>query len=251
MNISKQSIKLPQEKKQNIKKQSLMFRNRASCKIRDLAKFIGVLISSCPAVKYGWLYTKALERENYLALQRANNFEANMDLPDYLKTDILWWEQNILGLYNDIIKNRFKVEIFTDSSLSGWGHAAEQRTYGFWSDQERACHINFLELQAVFYGLKCFASNEKNCCILVRSDNTTAISYVNKMGSIQYPKLNILARQLWQWYESRTIWLVASYISSEDNFEADHESRRVNEDTERALSPDALETIRSTCDHWK
>lgn len=38
------------------------------CKIRDLSKLIGNQVSICPAVKYGLLSTKLLERLKYLAL---------------------------------------------------------------------------------------------------------------------------------------------------------------------------------------
>ncbi|KAJ8909546.1 hypothetical protein NQ315_012740, partial [Exocentrus adspersus] len=239
------SITLPGEKKQNIKAMVLKYKNKNDCKIRDWARFIGVLVSSCPAVKYGWLYTKAFEREKFLALRKCNNnFNARMILPEYLKADFLWWEQNIVESYNDIVRNTFKLEIFTDSSLTGWGACCNgEKTHGFWSEQDKAHHINYLELQAIFYGLKCFAHHEKDCNILIRCDNTTAISYINRMGSIQFPILNALAKEIWQWCESRRVWLVASYISSGDNTEADRESRRINEDTEWELCKEAFEMV--------
>lgn len=63
-------ISLPTEKRQCIKYWAVQLRNKTSCKIRDLAKFLGILVSACPAVKYGWAYTKSLEREKFLALAR-------------------------------------------------------------------------------------------------------------------------------------------------------------------------------------
>ncbi|KAJ8909370.1 hypothetical protein NQ315_008936 [Exocentrus adspersus] len=206
---------------------------------------LGFMINREKTVKYGWLYTKAFEREKFLALRKCNNnFNARMILPEYLKADFLWWEQNIVESYNDIVRNAFKLEIFTDSSLTGWGACCNgEKTHGFWSEQDKAHHINYLELQAIFYGLKCFAHHEKDCNILIRCDNTTAISYINRMGSIQFPILNALAKEIWQWCESRRVWLVASYISSGDNTEADRESRRINEDTEWELCKEAFEMV--------
>ncbi|CAH1997732.1 unnamed protein product [Acanthoscelides obtectus] len=43
---------------------STSFRKRDTCSIRELAQFIGTLTAACPAVKYGWLYTKRLEQLN-------------------------------------------------------------------------------------------------------------------------------------------------------------------------------------------
>lgn len=83
----------------------------------------------------------------------------------------------------------FKYVIFTDASLTGWGAVCEtKRVNGFWTLQEKSKHINYPELLAVFFALKCLASNWHDCHILLRIDNTTAISYINRMGGIQYPE---------------------------------------------------------------
>lgn len=57
------------------------------------------------------------------------------------------------------------------------------------------------------------------------------------MGGIQYPHLNELAKKIWQWCETRKIWLFASYINTKENKEADEESRKINNpDIEWSLS---------------
>lgn len=73
-------------------------------------------------------------------------------------------------------------------------------------------HINFLELKAVEYALKSFMSERRSLDLLLRIDNTTAIAYINKGGSSRFPKLSSLAKSIWQWCESRDIYLFASYI---------------------------------------
>lgn len=238
-------IELPIAKKLNIKILAERFKNKRSCKIRELAIFIGTLCSACPAVKYGWVYTKTLEREKFLALSRNNNkYEATMILPGYLTDECAWWQQNILLSGNDIRNDKFQIEIFTDSSLTGWGSCCgNEKTHGFWSDSEKKLHINILELKAIFYGLKCFAGGLSNCSILVRCDNTTAISYVNRMGSIRFPNLSKVAKRIWQWCEHRNVWVFASYISSKNNVVADRESRRSSDETEWSLSQKAYQTI--------
>lgn len=72
---------------------------------------------------------------------------------------------------------------------------------------ERKLHINVLELKAAFFALQCYAKKFRNCDILMRIDNTTAISYINKMGGIQFPVLNKIAREIWQWCEKRNLWV--------------------------------------------
>ncbi|KAJ8972303.1 hypothetical protein NQ317_017202 [Molorchus minor] len=184
----------------------------------------------CPAVKYGWVYTKKLEREKFLALLHNNmDYNKHMSLSSNVSEDL-----------ND----SFSIEIFTDASLTGWGACSgRKRTHGFWSENDKKNHINYLELQAIYYGLKCFAQNLTKTNILIRSDNTTAISYINKMGSIRYPRLCALARKVWQWCEERDLWLVASYISSQDNWLADKESRSSTTQTEWSLFEYAFKKI--------
>lgn len=137
----------------------------------------------------------------------------------------------------------FAFEIYTDASRSGWGAVCkDNKAHGRWTHLEKARHINYLELMAVFLGLKSFASNISNCAILLRVDNTTAISYVNRMGGIQYPHLNDLARTLWQWCEQRRLWIFASYVNTKDN-RADAASRILNPDTEWTISDDTFQRI--------
>lgn len=69
---------------------------------------------------------------------------------------------------------------------------------------------------------------------MLRVDNTTAISYINKMGSVKYSDFNNLARIIWQWAENRHNFLVASYITSKENKEADDLSRLTNTEWELA-----------------
>ncbi|KAJ8966514.1 hypothetical protein NQ317_008805 [Molorchus minor] len=169
-----------------------------------------------------------------------------MEISNNLKPDFLWWENNIATTYNDIKKDSYSLEIFTDASLTGWGASSNgEGTHGWWTEQENTNHINYLELQAIYLGLQCFAKDAKNCNILIRADNTTAVSYINRMGSVRFPNLANLARAIWQWCEARNIWLVASYIQSQHNKDADTESRILPRETEWSLSMEVYKRARS------
>lgn len=79
------------------------------------------------------------------------------------------------------------------------------RLHDWWTPEQQDEHINFLVLGAVFNGLKCFAKNQQSSGILLRVDNTTALAYINRFGSVQYPKLAALSKEIWQWCESRDL----------------------------------------------
>lgn len=84
------SIYLPQEKRENIRKAIHTIYDKNTTTIRSVAKTIGVL--ACSAVSYGWLYTKTLEREKFLALSTNNeDFEKDMRISSNAKRDLNWW----------------------------------------------------------------------------------------------------------------------------------------------------------------
>uniref|UniRef100_A0A1B0DIH8 Core-binding (CB) domain-containing protein n=1 Tax=Phlebotomus papatasi TaxID=29031 RepID=A0A1B0DIH8_PHLPP len=55
--------------------------------------------------------------------------------------------------------------------------------------------------------------------------------------------LSNLAKEIWKWCEERNLWIFASYISSENNTEADEESRKLQENTELELKLSAFNRI--------
>lgn len=216
-----------------------------SCSIRDFATLLGNLVSVCMAISYGFVYTKVLEKDKFWALERnGGNYDSYMDISKEAKLDLLWWKENILLKSNNIKQYRFTKEIFSDASMSGWGAFCNgESARGTWDQHEVILHINYLELLAAFFALKCFAKKLRGCEILMRIDNTTAISYINRMGSVQYPLLNSLAKEIWRWCENRELWIFASYIKSRDNVEADFESRISNSDIEWKLDQNIFEKI--------
>lgn len=238
------TMSITDDKRLNIKKELLLYSTIQRCKLRKFAHFIGLLVSACPAIKYGWLYTKSFERVKFLYLKRKDDYDQIITLPAYLKEDFDWWILNIDRANNPIRTGDYCFEIYSDASRSGWGISCESKTAsGLWSVEELKSHINYLELMAAFFGLKIFAKDLRNCEILLRIDNTTAISYINRMGGIQFPHLNTLSKHIWQWCEARNIFLFASYIKSNDNVIADAESRRLHADVEWELADYAFTAI--------
>lgn len=240
-------LRLPNSKKNKIKEKLLLFLRVRKCKLREFARLIGLLVSACPAIQFSWLYTKLLERHKYLCLLKYSSYEATITIPLELHDDLYWWIENIDTGFNPFRLNEFQIEIFSDASKSGWGGYSDGRkAYGFWKEDESSLHINELELRAAFLALKTFAEDIRNCEILLRIDNVTAISCINRMGSIQFPHLNHVTREIWQWCEKRKIVIFASYINTKENHEADKLSRSKFSDTEWELGDYAFREIIQT-----
>lgn len=238
-------VSLPEEKISNTIKLVTKVSNLNTCSIRDFARFVGKLVSLCPSFKYAWLYTKLFERQKFRALRLSGgNYNAKMQISPELASDFQWWLNNLPNAKNSIRFDVFQLEIFSDASKTGWGVSCQgKNTHGFWSEEEIEQHIIYLELLAAFFGIKCFANKLSNCNILCRIDNTTAIAYINKVGSVQHRKLNKLSRLIWQWCEESDLFLYASYIKSSENKEADRESRNLGMETEWSLDKEVFTKI--------
>lgn len=240
-------VSIPNDKRINIYNKLESFILLKHTTVRSFASLIGTLISICPAIPYGMVYTKRLERHKFLHLKKNyNNFESKITLTDEVKEDLNWWKEHVRFASNPIREGIHKVEIYTDSSLTGWGIVCgSKKLHGFWNNEDKKSHINYLELKAIYFGLQCFAKDLSDCEILLRCDNTTAISYINRFGGIQYKHLNNLARKIWKFCEQRRLFIFASYIASKDNYLADKESRKNCEQTEWQLCSYAFNDIKS------
>lgn len=243
-NSQQMTIELTKEKRNNLHDLFLKFKNLTYCSIREFSQLVGNITAACPAINYGWLHSKKFERQRYLELFKANdNYDCIMKISSSLTSEFNWWLNNIFISNNPIRSSKFSTTIFSDASSTGWGATCDgQVVFGHWNNDEKSFHINYLELLAVFNGLKTFASNLFDCEILLRVDNSTALAYINKMGGTKYEYLNDLTYEIWEWCEQRNLWLFASYIPSKDN-EADAASRIDNIDTEWELSPFAFQNI--------
>lgn len=116
--------------------------------------------------------------------------------------------------------------ITTDASLWGWGATHEGKTVrGIWSSQMRLCHINYLELQAVWLALQHFLPLIRGQHVLVRTDNTTVVAYVNKQGGLRSHQLHTLAHRLIVWACSHLLSLRATHVPGVLNRGADLLSR--------------------------
>ena len=92
LNSISMTVSLGPEKLNNIKhlaKQILVLR---VITVRQLARFIGTLVSAFPGVEYGQLYYRQLEFAKIEALSRWYNYEQTLVLSDLCVEEILWWQ---------------------------------------------------------------------------------------------------------------------------------------------------------------
>ena len=231
------TLTLPEEKMQKILKgcQSALQRDRLS--VRDLSRLIGMMSTTTLAVLPAPPHYRELQELKIRQLKATQSFKTTVVLNDKAKAELQWWiamlnrwnGHPILPLAPDLV-------IETDASLLGWGAATKQMsTGGLWSELERAHHINLLELAGGALATKTFTKGRKNIHVLLKMDNTTAITYINRMGGTRSRTLSQAACNLWHWSLQRGITLSVVHLPGVQNSRADGESRTLQSSAEWML----------------
>ncbi len=120
-----------------------------------------------------------------------------------------------------------KVTLATDTSLTGWGAVMTGHpAHGLWSGRHITWHINCLEMLAVFRALKHFLQDLRNHHVLIRTDNTAVVSYINHQGRLRSHPIYKLAHQILVWSQHKFLLQRAVYIPGHLNIGADILSRQ-------------------------
>ena len=192
------TITLTEEKKLYIYNKAIKILQSSQVSIREIASFIGHIIASLPAVPYGKLYFRRLEREKNYALKcNKGNFDVKFKLSDKGKKEALWWKDNIMRSFLSLLDvPPIDMILFCDASNLGWGvYYLNLTINGRWQGIECFYHINVLEILAIqFAVLSFFSEGLKH--IRIMSDNTTAVAYINKMGGQKSRMCHKIAKKI-------------------------------------------------------
>ena len=142
------------------------------------------------------------------------SLEKVISVPKSLHPHLRWWleESNVL-LGQPLHPLKHALQNFTDASKEGWGaHLDEHTARGQWSLPESKLNINHLELKAVFLALKEFQTLVFNKTVLVATDNTTVVAYINKEGGMKSGSLCALLWRILSWCTRQQVTLRARHI---------------------------------------
>ena len=239
-------IFLTDRKKQTFKDHLIYtLQNSCNLSVEYVAKILGYMISSLPAVQFGRLYCRYIEKDKIHALKmNKGNYKAKMTLSSESKVEVKWWLDNIDTAYNIILHPPVNFTIYSDASLQGWGAALDDVSCGGqWSPEEAKSHINYLELYAALFALQCFAGKVSNSHVKIMIDNTSAVGMINKMGTCKNDACNALVFKIWNFCIKHNIWLTAAHIPGCHNVVANWESRNFSkQDAEWMLDPKILKS---------
>ena len=159
LNSATMTVRLTKEKKESLKANCQQLLQGEQFPIRQVARTIGKIVASFPGVLHGPLYYRNLETDKIAALKyHKGNFDGLMQLSSAAKAELQWWVKNTDRAYKPISHGKHDLLITTDASNLGWGAVCNGvKTGGHWTAIEALQHINYLEMVAIFLGLKIFA----------------------------------------------------------------------------------------------
>ena len=96
---------------------------------------------------------------------------------------------------------------------------------GRWTDYQSQLNINILEIMAVSFTFKKVVHYIQHTCVMILTDNTTVVRYINKRGGTLFPNLWTEVWEILLWRLKHNITLRIRHIPGKFNILADCLSR--------------------------
>ena len=245
------TARLSQERVENFLACVALFRNEHRVQFATCLRLMGLMASAIALIRLGRLFMRPFQRwTRSLGVSNTHRFRRVVVTKCCMMALRQWRSKRFLseGVSIGLVASR-KV-ITTDASLTGWGATHEGRSAGgVWSEDLRSAHINYLELMAVFLALKHFEPFVRGCHVLIRTDNTTTMCYINRQGGLHSPVLHGLAQRLILWCDARLLSIKASHVPGLLNRGADLLSRGGCRYDDWSLHPAVMDEVRLRFGH--
>ena len=239
------SVSVPLDKIEHVKKKCV-----TALSSRVKVRFLMSILGSIEYFKWGFPYAAL----HYRRLQRFVNrclasnlpYDKYVSVPKNAKVDLFWWSKVEDSLPSrSLFPFKASLEVICDASRTGWGcwTSDNQETFGFWSSSEKLLHINSLEFKAVFFAFRCFFRSTYNTSILIQSDSSTVVAYINNQGGTTSARLCDLALDFWDFCIHRNISISALHLPGVKNSRADSLSRLENSEHSYSLSQSFFELL--------
>ena len=201
LNSEYMTVKLTDKKAKKIKENCKNLLKQGEVKIHELAQAIGLMVASFQGVQYGKLFYRKFDNHKSKALKLAKgNYWTKTKLTTDCISDIDWWILNIAKSQKHMNLSEPSIALESDASKKEWGGCLVTEkgripTGGNWSAEEGKLHINQFELMDALFTIKCFGMQTKNSHIMLYTDNTTTMTYINNLGGTK-TECNELAREI-------------------------------------------------------
>ena len=239
-----------QDRWQALQEKLRFMKSHHSCTVRQFMSLIGLLTATEKQVCSGRLHMRPIQWHLKRNWHDPEVLEKIILVPQSLHPHLDWWLDGANVLKGQPLHPlQHDVQLFTDASNKGWGaHLGDFTARSVWSSMESLLHINYLELKAILLVLRQFEHLCRDQILLVATDNTTVVSYINKQGGMKSGSLCALLWRLLSWCHPRGIVLRERHIPGRLNVIADKLSRHNQViQTEWSLSQQVFNQL---CSKW-
>ena len=213
---------------------------------RQYLQTLGVMASCIELIPNARLYMRPVQLHLlHWWKPVSRDLEALIPSSQHLSEHLIWWLQEAnVAKGRSLSQNHINKVIAMDASnQSLGGNLGHQIVQGSWSNAEKQLHINCLELEAVVLTVRKFLPQLVNQSVLIRSDSSTVIQYINRQGGTRSPRLCYKTWELWQLASKSNINLKGAHIAGSLNILPDQLSRIVIRPTEWILNDAVLHKI--------
>ena len=197
--------------------------------LRNLQRILGTIESFKIAFPYAALRYRSLQRDVATHVSAGYEWDTKITPSPLSRRDLEWWQSYPTQLPpRSLAPFEPQYTVTSDSSSTGWGafSSTGQEAFGFWSEDESRLHINILECKAVLFSFLSFFRDFSDTSILIKSDNSTTVAYINHQGGVKCPVISDLVFELFEFCLARNILIKASFLRGRYNSRADALSRR-------------------------
>ena len=203
-NLRSYTVSVTEENKQKLSDGIKPFFENKNMVARKWLSVIGLMSSQEKYTPYGRLRLRYVQwaLKDQWSPARAP-MSQKLRVTNQAREGLDWWRTHVNLIHGARIRPRQPdLEITTDASNHGWGgHSGSQVFHGDWSQEEGVMHINILEMRAVYMTLVRLQPQEGST-VLVNTDNTTVMAYINRQGGL-------VSKSLFQ----ETVQLILLFVS--------------------------------------
>ncbi len=241
-----QTARLTQERAQSVLNCFKTLSGRTAVPLKLFQRLLGHMAAAAVTVPLGLLHMRPLQHWLYGRIPwwawKRGTYRVQIT-PACRKTFRPWSDPSFLRAGMPLEQVSRHAVVFTDASTTGWGatyngHAVS----GVWTGPQLHWHINCLELLAVRLALSRLRGRLQRKDVLVRTDNTATVAYINRQGCLRSRRMSQLARHLLLWSQKHLRSLRAIHIPGVFNRAADELSRAALPGEWR-LHPQAVQLI--------
>ena len=223
-------VRVPADRVQNLILTIKKIMSAKHVSARTFLSLLGKLSAAADLVLLGRLHLRPLQmcllsvwKPHILPLDHP------ISINGMIRSHLQWWINPIrFETGTSIHPPDPKFFLYTDASHYGWGAHLEPTTLSFhgrWTENQSQLHISMLEMMAIRLALKEAKTFIHHSCIMISTDNTTVVSYINKQGGTHSPNLCVEVWKILNWCLEQDIVIRVRHIPGKFNILADRLSR--------------------------